>query len=424
MTPPPPVTVIEDESKIRIRRQQQLTVQEALLAAALRGGTAAGRSASAAGVPGRLLVGGGSQPFLPLLFHHHQGSSHLASTPKTSTTNDAATATTKTIQDLLLQSRIQSLTNAAVAAATTKPPVPPQVPTTATDRQLSLLLGISPALIAASRGQRQQQHQRQQQVNQLERLNAVRQQVLALTDDNPFTSTSSSGSGPADTLAARILAQQSSRVVVPEQQQRQQNSAAFSSQSQSMIDRDGTLKALGSSMRTKNSPYIDASSLSDPNPQDLARRRTRGGVTEPFPEKLHRMLEEASKDGDEGIVSFFSHGRAFGVHDPERFVSKIMPKYFKQSRLSSFQRQLNLYGFVRISNGPDAGGYYHELFLKNRPALCIHMRRVGIPQGEDRRKTKSGVTATTHMIEPDFYSMKKLEETPIKNEESTFPASS
>jgi hypothetical protein len=45
----------------------------------------------------------------------------------------------------------------------------------------------------------------------------------------------------------------------------------------------GTLAALGSSMRKKSSPYIDASSLSDPNPTDLCRRRTRGGVTEPFP---------------------------------------------------------------------------------------------------------------------------------------------
>jgi len=171
----------------------------------------------------------------------------------------------------------------------------------------------------------------------------------------------------------------------------------------SELDSESTLAALGNSMRKKSSPYIDASAMADPPEFELARRRTRGGVTEPFPEKLHRMLLEIEKDGNGHIISFFPHGRAFGIHDTEKFEEEIMPKYFKQSRLSSFQRQLNLYGFTRIVSGPDASGYYHELFLKGRPALCTHMRRVGIPKGVDRRKIKSN---TVNKKEPDFYSMR------------------
>lgn len=170
----------------------------------------------------------------------------------------------------------------------------------------------------------------------------------------------------------------------------------------SEMDSESTLAALGNSMRKKSSPYIDASAMADPPEFELARRRTRGGVTEPFPEKLHRMLLEIEKDGNGHIISFFPHGRAFGIHDTDAFEEKIMPKYYKQSRLSSFQRQLNLYGFTRIVSGPDSGGYYHELFLKGRSALCTHMRRVGIPKGVDRRKIKS----TLNKKEPDFYSMR------------------
>lgn len=170
----------------------------------------------------------------------------------------------------------------------------------------------------------------------------------------------------------------------------------------SELDSESTLAALGNSMRKKSSPYIDASSMADPPEFELARRRTRGGVTEPFPEKLHRMLLEIEKDGNAHVISFFPHGRAFGIHDTEQFEVNIMPKYYKQSRLSSFQRQLNLYGFTRIVSGPDSGGYYHELFLKGRPALCTHMRRVGIPKGVDRRKIKS---ANLNKKEPNFYSM-------------------
>eukprot|EP00533_Pseudo-nitzschia_delicatissima_P012656 CAMPEP_0197271198 /NCGR_PEP_ID=MMETSP1432-20130617/8215_1 /TAXON_ID=44447 /ORGANISM="Pseudo-nitzschia delicatissima, Strain UNC1205" /LENGTH=353 /DNA_ID=CAMNT_0042736595 /DNA_START=112 /DNA_END=1173 /DNA_ORIENTATION=- len=171
----------------------------------------------------------------------------------------------------------------------------------------------------------------------------------------------------------------------------------------SELDSESTLAALGNSMRKKSSPYVDASAMADPPEFELARRRTRGGVTEPFPEKLHRMLLEIEKDGSGHIISFFPHGRAFGIHDCDKFEEKTMPKYFKQSRLSSFQRQLNLYGFTRIVSGPDSGGYYHELFLKGRPALCTHMRRVGIPKGVDRRKIKS---ATINKKEPDFYTMR------------------
>lgn len=50
-----------------------------------------------------------------------------------------------------------------------------------------------------------------------------------------------------------------------------------------------------------------------------------------------------------------------------------MPEYFRQSKLTSFQRQLNLYGFRRLTAGPDRGGYYHEMFLKHKLFLCRDM---------------------------------------------------
>lgn len=170
------------------------------------------------------------------------------------------------------------------------------------------------------------------------------------------------------------------------------------------VTKKKALEALGSNLRSRTDPYIDISALADSAPEDSEVRRTRGGVAEPFPDKLHRMLEEVEKQGLSEAVSFFSHGRAFGVHDMDRFVSEIMPKYFKQTKWSSFARQLNLYGFIRISSGPDAGGYYHELFLKGKPSLAHHMRRVGVPQGEDRRKFRS----KNKNVEPDFYSMKNI----------------
>jgi hypothetical protein len=76
----------------------------------------------------------------------------------------------------------------------------------------------------------------------------------------------------------------------------------------------------------------------------------------PFTWQLYQMLADAEKHGFQSIVSWQPHGRAFRVHDPEKFEQSVLPTYFKTSKYKSFSRQLNLYSFVRLSHsGPDQG---------------------------------------------------------------------
>jgi hypothetical protein len=159
---------------------------------------------------------------------------------------------------------------------------------------------------------------------------------------------------------------------------------------------------LGSSLRGKKDPYIDVSEL--PVIAGQERQTIRGGVAEPFPQRLYYMLQDVEKQGKSHIVSFSPHGRAFSIHDMKAFTDEILPQYFaKQSKLVSFVRQIHLYGFARIHSGPDTGGHYHELFLNGRPELCTYMRRAGASKGkEDRRKLKDRHTPT---IQPDFYTI-------------------
>jgi hypothetical protein len=134
-----------------------------------------------------------------------------------------------------------------------------------------------------------------------------------------------------------------------------------------------------------------------------------------FPEKLHAVLTLAELDEQLGaIVSFCPHGRAFQVHDIKRFCSEILPKYFQRlNQWKSFTRQLNLYGFTRITYGPDSGGYYHELFLRHRNYLCRFLKRVGVTQpGLDRRlksqkndPNKRSSSSSSEYKTPDFYRM-------------------
>mmetsp|Transcript_3437 Transcript_3437/g.6486 ORF Transcript_3437/g.6486 Transcript_3437/m.6486 type:complete len:213 (-) Transcript_3437:243-881(-) len=79
--------------------------------------------------------------------------------------------------------------------------------------------------------------------------------------------------------------------------------------------------------------------------------KKKGGVGTPFPLKLHELLERAEIERLTDIISWQPHGRAFVVHQPKKFVSGLMPRFFRQTKLTSFQRQLNLYGFNRLTKG-------------------------------------------------------------------------
>jgi len=130
------------------------------------------------------------------------------------------------------------------------------------------------------------------------------------------------------------------------------------------------------------------------------RNTKRRSAIETFPHKLFKMLEaiESSHPNFKHIVSWQPHGRSFCIHKPKTFVTDVMPLFFKQTKLTSFQRQLNLYGFERLTRGADSGGYYHELFLRDREFLIDRMQRTKV-------KGTGYKAAASPDSEPNFYEM-------------------
>lgn len=88
---------------------------------------------------------------------------------------------------------------------------------------------------------------------------------------------------------------------------------------------------------------------------NIEDRPARGGVTTPFPIRLHQLLDRLEADGHSDVISWQPHGRCFVVRKPKEF-KELLPTYFKLSKMSSFQRQLNLYGFQRLTRGQDKNG--------------------------------------------------------------------
>ena len=103
---------------------------------------------------------------------------------------------------------------------------------------------------------------------------------------------------------------------------------------------------------------------------------------EPFPERLHRLLEENNHLSH--ILAYSSDGKAFWIHNPELFMQLIAPRYFRQTKWPSFVRQLNLYGFSRQTEGPYRTAFLHPEFQRGVVDTLHRIRRVkkGGPRGE------------------------------------------
>jgi len=107
-----------------------------------------------------------------------------------------------------------------------------------------------------------------------------------------------------------------------------------------------------------------------------------------LPWKLYDMLDMAEWRNEEHIISWIKNGRAFKVHNRDLFIEQYMKKMFNQTKFKSFQRQLNLWGFERVQNGPDKGSYFHPLFVKGQKDCCHRLSRVRL-RGTTGDKTGS-----------------------------------
>jgi hypothetical protein len=71
-------------------------------------------------------------------------------------------------------------------------------------------------------------------------------------------------------------------------------------------------------------------------------RTGKRGVPQQFPRRLYKMLQSESVSKETQAIMWSDSGAAFRIVDVHSFSSLILPKYFRTSKFSSFQRNLNL----------------------------------------------------------------------------------
>lgn len=116
-----------------------------------------------------------------------------------------------------------------------------------------------------------------------------------------------------------------------------------------------------------------------------------------FPVKLHLILSNLEF---EDIIAWLPHGRSWRILQQKAFEERVIPLYFRHGRYSSFARQVNGWGFRRVTHGSDYNSYYHEMFLLGMPHLCDKMRRLTSKDATSRKKNEEEQA-------PDFYALSR-----------------
>lgn len=89
-----------------------------------------------------------------------------------------------------------------------------------------------------------------------------------------------------------------------------------------------------------------------------------------FPQRLMEML---SNEENSDIITWLPHGKAFLIIKRNKFYNEVLPKYFKETKCTSFTRKLTRWGFNRVSRGPETGAYYHRNFQRDDTRLINEM---------------------------------------------------
>ena len=93
------------------------------------------------------------------------------------------------------------------------------------------------------------------------------------------------------------------------------------------------------------------------------------------------MSDEANSDA----IAWLPHGKGFVIRNKKVFSDVTLPKYFKESKFTSFTRKLNRWGFCRITHGTESGAYYHPYFQKGNLRRTLLMTCTQRPSGKKKK---------------------------------------
>ncbi|KAJ3700134.1 hypothetical protein LUZ61_003839 [Rhynchospora tenuis] len=126
----------------------------------------------------------------------------------------------------------------------------------------------------------------------------------------------------------------------------------------------------------------------------------------PFLSKTYDIVDDPSVDS---VVSWSPAGNSFVVWDPHLFERAVLPRNFKHSNFSSFVRQLNTYGFRKIS--AERWEFAHEWFLRGNKQLLKSINRRRSHAGG---QTSSSLAIVRPSLESELHHLRRDRDTLIQ----------
>lgn len=96
--------------------------------------------------------------------------------------------------------------------------------------------------------------------------------------------------------------------------------------------------------------------------------------------------------------SWLPHGRGFIITDKKKFAAEVLPKYFGESKYTSFTRRLNRWYFTIQAHGHKRASYYHPQFIRGDIKSCHEM--IPAPQRKNSRAKKAMAAARASALAP------------------------
>jgi len=114
----------------------------------------------------------------------------------------------------------------------------------------------------------------------------------------------------------------------------------------------------------------------------------------PFLRSLLQILDMEDRE----VIRWSDDGLAFEIVDIEAMTMNILPKYFRHKKFASFQRQLNYFGFKKVSKTKtDYCTYSRAYFTRDDRSGLIEIRR---KTNADKRRPTSISSISSEEREP------------------------
>ncbi|KAL4162602.1 hypothetical protein PRNP1_003138 [Phytophthora ramorum] len=111
----------------------------------------------------------------------------------------------------------------------------------------------------------------------------------------------------------------------------------------------------------------------------------------PFLKSLRLILDSENP----AILRWTSDGKAFEIHDMAAMMKEVLPKYFKHSKYTSFQRQLNYFHFRKWTKSKAVVcTFSNQNFQRDEPALAWRITRKKSVHSVDGNTKKTESSAT------------------------------